>query len=158
MEDYSGGRDLDSFIKFLNEKCETNRLPSGSLAPNVGRDDQVDSSIRSYIQSSYSEEAKKSFEETLKVRESSILSSKKPYISKTATFYKKIMEKFHKAHSFASKEIKRLNKILEGGNLEASKNDDFVVRKNILNVFLGYFFVFNLFSEETADDNHSGEL
>jgi protein disulfide-isomerase A6 len=34
-EDYSGGRDIDSFVKFMNGKCGTNRIKGGSLGPEV---------------------------------------------------------------------------------------------------------------------------
>ena len=35
-EDYDGGRDLDDFVKFINEKCGTSRDPKGHLTSEVG--------------------------------------------------------------------------------------------------------------------------
>ena len=32
---YERGRELADFVKFLNDKCGTNRLPGGKLSPEV---------------------------------------------------------------------------------------------------------------------------
>jgi protein disulfide-isomerase A6 len=34
-EDYDGGRDLDDFVKFINEKCGTSRDSKGQLTSEV---------------------------------------------------------------------------------------------------------------------------
>lgn len=34
-EDYDGGRDLDSFVKFINERCGANRDAKGKLTSQV---------------------------------------------------------------------------------------------------------------------------
>jgi hypothetical protein len=36
-EDYDGGRDLDDFVKFINEKCGTSRDSKGQLTSEVGK-------------------------------------------------------------------------------------------------------------------------
>lgn len=35
-EDYEGGRDLDDFVAFINEKCGTSRDGKGQLTSKVG--------------------------------------------------------------------------------------------------------------------------
>lgn len=34
-EDYDGGRDLDAFVNFINEKCGTSRDGNGQLTSKV---------------------------------------------------------------------------------------------------------------------------
>jgi protein disulfide-isomerase A6 len=38
-DEYEGGRDLDDFVAFINEKCGTSRDGKGQLASNVSYED-----------------------------------------------------------------------------------------------------------------------
>lgn len=56
--------------------------------------------------------------------------------SPLASYYVKAMEKMDKNSGYAEKEIARLNKILKGGQTTAKKQDEMVIKTNILKGFV----------------------
>jgi protein disulfide-isomerase A6 len=41
ITEYSGGRDEDSLVEFLNKECGTHRAPGGGLLPSAGLDSDL---------------------------------------------------------------------------------------------------------------------
>jgi protein disulfide-isomerase A6 len=66
------------------------------------------------------------------------LASKKEYKSdKYAMFYSKVLERLAKDPQFADKESTRLAKIVEAGEMNPAKLDDFATRQDILESMKG---------------------
>uniref|UniRef100_A0A804RJE0 protein disulfide-isomerase n=1 Tax=Zea mays TaxID=4577 RepID=A0A804RJE0_MAIZE len=95
-EDYDGGRDLDDFVKFINEKCGTSRDPKGHLTSeeflNVVDDKR--------------KEVLSKIEEDVAKLSGSAAKHGKIYV----TAAKKIMDK---GSDYTKKETERLHRMLE---------------------------------------------
>ncbi|RZR88742.1 hypothetical protein BHM03_00016389 [Ensete ventricosum] len=118
-EDYEGGRDLDDFVKFLNDKCGTSRDANGQLT----------SQVWVYIMS---------FGYLLVVK-----------FRFGKTYLKAAKSCIEKGADYAKKEIERLQRMLEKSfenanmdmiyilqqSISASKADEFIIKKNILSTF-----------------------
>ncbi|GFY90523.1 thioredoxin family protein [Actinidia rufa] len=48
-EDYNGGRDLDDFVTFINEKCGTSRDAKGQLTAKAGIVETLDTLVKEFI-------------------------------------------------------------------------------------------------------------
>ncbi|CAK9157742.1 unnamed protein product [Ilex paraguariensis] len=48
-EDYHGGRDLDNFVKFINEKCGTSRDGKGQLTSKAGIVAALDNLVKEFV-------------------------------------------------------------------------------------------------------------
>ncbi|PSS19668.1 Protein like [Actinidia chinensis var. chinensis] len=48
-EDYDGGRDLDDFVTFINEKCGTSRDAKGQLTAKAGVVETLDTLVKEFI-------------------------------------------------------------------------------------------------------------
>ncbi|CAL9765927.1 unnamed protein product [Musa acuminata subsp. burmannicoides] len=51
-EDYDGDRDLDDFVKFLNEKCGTSRDANGQLTSQAGIVASLDALVKEFVSAS----------------------------------------------------------------------------------------------------------
>ncbi|ORY41126.1 thioredoxin-like protein [Neocallimastix californiae] len=125
---YSEGRDEITFVRYLNEKCGTHRLPGGGLDNSAGRDPEIDKLVRKYILTDHPVEKSdlRNF-----IRRFSI--DKK---DRSTQFYFKIVEKIEKnGRDFIFKEYERVKKILAKLKVEEQFYDDFKTRLNILEVF-----------------------
>ncbi|XJO77108.1 hypothetical protein BDV3_001738 [Batrachochytrium dendrobatidis] len=120
---YDGSRDEDSFVKYLNQKCGTHRVAGGGLNEEAGRLETLDSLVKVFMAADNAERTK--MLEMVPVDAT----------SKYAMYYYKVMQRILKTPEFVTKEMKRLEHILAGGNTTPEKKDDFVMRLNILRVF-----------------------
>jgi len=122
-EKYNGGRDEEAFIEFLNEKAGTDRVVGGGLAATAGRIDELDTLVDGH--------GKINQEVVVKAEE---LSDKFTGDKlKHANLYIKAMKKqLKKGEGYLDKEIARLQKMLDGGNIKPSKQTLFHLRINIL--------------------------
>ncbi|KAL2941141.1 putative protein disulfide-isomerase A6 [Bienertia sinuspersici] len=128
-EDYEGGRDLDDFVSFINEKCGTSRDSKGQLTSKAGVVASLESLVKEFV-SATNDEKKAVFnrlEEEVGKLEGSAARYGKIY-TKAA---KSCMEK---GADFATKEIQRLERLLSK-SISSSKSDEFTLKKNILSTF-----------------------
>ncbi|KXS12625.1 disulfide isomerase [Gonapodya prolifera JEL478] len=124
-EDYNGGRSEEDFVRFLNEKCGTQRAAGGGLTEDAGLIPELDAIIADFVKASKAEKAK-------------LLSKAKSIAEKTKTkfadYYVKALEKSHAAADYASKEFERLDRMLQRPAAQEQK-DNMSIRRNILKVF-----------------------
>jgi protein disulfide-isomerase A6 len=90
VEDYSGGRDLESMVTFMNGKCGTSRSVDGGLLPSAGRDDNLDIFVSEYLVAKDKDNAKSNFDSEVEKSEQ----------NETTGYYKKFMDKLYKNPSF----------------------------------------------------------
>lgn len=128
-EDYEGGRDLDEFVSFINEKCGTSRDSKGQLTSTAGIVASLENLVKEFV--SATNEEKKAifnrFEEEVGKLEGSAARYGKIY-TKVA---KSCMEK---GADYTTKEIQRLERMLSKA-ISSSKADEFTLKKNILSAF-----------------------
>jgi len=127
-EAYSQGRDIPSFIKFLNERAGTHRTATGDLTPEAGRIEELDEIVAKL----------KDGNGDAVVKEAQAYVDK---LSKTdadydeAQFYLKAINKQLNDKEFAHKESERLQRLIDNPSTSSHKVDEFTVRKNILSAF-----------------------
>ncbi|CAN0575308.1 unnamed protein product, partial [Ectocarpus sp. 12 AP-2014] len=139
-EAYGGGRDLKSFVEFLNDKAGTSRTPDGGLSGSAGRLEVLDAVLAS--RSGLADPLaglKASLEEA---------AAKAGYgeegsdAAASAGHYARAAQKLsEKGNDYLAKELKRLEGLLGGGGgsggatVSAQKRTLFMVRSNILRAF-----------------------
>ncbi|EDQ89759.1 uncharacterized protein MONBRDRAFT_20807 [Monosiga brevicollis MX1] len=123
-EDYSSGRELQSFLTFLNEKAGTQRLEGGELAETAGRHERLDALAQNFVSGD---------RDTLLAEAQKIANELGDIFAK---YYVKVMEKIKSdGDGYAAKELERLQRILDGGNVKTDRKDNFFIRRNILKQF-----------------------
>ncbi|MED6152740.1 hypothetical protein PIB30_094885 [Stylosanthes scabra] len=128
-QDYDGGRDLDDFVTFINEKSGTSRDGKGQLTSKAGIVESLDTLVKELVAAG-DEEKKAAFsrieEEAEKLQGSA---------SRYGKIYVKAAKKFkEKGSDYAKNEIQRLERILEKA-VSPSKADELTLKKNILSAF-----------------------
>jgi len=127
VEEYSGGRDLESLVEFVNEKAGLERLPSGRLKPSAGRVSSIDKLAQTFgdakDKESVIEEAKRIISESTGIS---------PWVAKV---YLRAFENAAKDSGYVDREILRLEGMVSGGSVTLAKQDEFVKRINILSAF-----------------------
>ncbi|KAI3991257.1 hypothetical protein MKX01_022478 [Papaver californicum] len=128
-EDYDGGRDVDDFVSFINEKCGTSRDGKGQLTSQAGIVASLDALVKEFV--SASNEEKKAVvsrieEEVEKLKDSSARYGK--------IYVKAAKSCLEKGSDYATKEVERLKRMLEK-SISPAKADEFNLKKNILSTF-----------------------
>lgn len=126
VEDYSGPRELEMLIAFVNKHARTARLADGSLKADYGRIAEVDELLEQL--QDYSAESIEKVKKALESAEAKIEGSKKVYRS----ILKKIAEK---GPDYIEEERQRVSKFLESDSISPAKKGIFRLRKNILSAF-----------------------
>jgi len=127
-ETYESGRDVQSFVDYVNKKTGTQRLASGSLNPTAGRVTVLDE-----IASQFN--AVGADTKALLAKAQEALKSLTGNDEKSGKIYVKVMETIlSKGKAFLETEPARLAKLLSGA-VTPTKADEFTVRKNILDAF-----------------------
>ncbi|KAI8531665.1 hypothetical protein RHMOL_Rhmol11G0153800 [Rhododendron molle] len=128
-EDYDGGRDLDDFVTFINEKCGTSRDAKGQLTDKAGIVESLDALVKEFV-SAGSDEKKAVFgrieEEAEKLKGSAARYGK--------IYLKAAKSCMEKGADYAKNEIQRMERMLNKA-ISAAKADEFTVKKNILSTF-----------------------
>ncbi|XP_031571146.1 protein disulfide isomerase-like 2-2 [Actinia tenebrosa] len=125
-EEYSGGRSEEDFIQFMNEKCGTKRKSGGGLNSEAGRIEAFDEFAKSFMGDKDKRDAV--YEEA-----KGLVDSQED--KKMAKYYVKVMEKVKQVgDSFITTETSRMERLL-GGQISASKVDEFTKRSNVLAQF-----------------------
>jgi len=125
--DYSGGRDVESFVEYINENAHTLRDPSGRLSAEAGRLAEL-----APLAAGYAEAADK--DERL-AKATSVAAALTGEAAKSGKIYLKAMEALKTKPTYVASELERLQKIIESGSLSDAKVDEFTVRRNILASF-----------------------
>jgi len=125
---YEGGRELEDFVKYINEKTGAKRSVTGRLEESAGRIDQLDSIVSNFLSAAAKEAELKKAEAIVKSLAADVAKHGETYVS-----YMKAVIK--KGKDVVESEVARLGKIIEGGSLTPSKVDEFTIRKNILSQF-----------------------
>ncbi|MCL7038766.1 hypothetical protein MKW94_025000, partial [Papaver nudicaule] len=128
-EDYDGGRDVDDFVSFINEKCGTSRDGKGQLTSQAGIIASLDALVKEFV--SAGNEEKKAVvsrleEEVEKLEDSSARYGK--------IYLKAAKSCLEKGSDYATKEMERLKRMLEK-SISPAKADEFTLKKNILSTF-----------------------
>ncbi|KAI6674554.1 hypothetical protein NL676_002460 [Syzygium grande] len=128
-EEYDGGRDLDDFVNFINEKCGTSRDAKGQLTSKAGIVASLDTLVKEFVAAT-GEEKKAVFskieEEVGKLEGSSVRYGK--------IYLKAAKNCMDKGADYATKEIERLQRMLEK-SISTTKADEFTLKKNILSSY-----------------------
>ncbi len=126
-EDYNGGREIEDFVEFLNEKAGTQRTADGGLKSTAGRVDSLDEIVKSAnfnVDNKVADELAQAVN-ALTGNESSF---GKIYVS----IAQKIVSK---GAGYVGTEIARLGKMLSTGNVKPDTKKNFQLRLNILKAF-----------------------
>jgi len=121
-----GHREAVDFMIFLNKECGTRRNIEGRLDAAAGRIDDLDTLAQRFIA------RPESRDDILKSAETMA----KALGDENAMTYVKYMKTIQtKEDDWAQQERERLNGLIRGGSLSSTKEDEMVVRLNILNQF-----------------------
>ncbi|XP_009593712.1 probable protein disulfide-isomerase A6 [Nicotiana tomentosiformis] len=128
-EDYDGGRDLDDFVNFINEKSGTSRDSKGQFTSKAGIVESLDTLVKEFV-SATNEEKKAVF---------SKMEDEAGKLNGSAARYGKIYLKaakssMEKGADYAKNEIQRLERML-AKSISPAKSDEFTLKKNILATF-----------------------
>lgn len=126
-EDYNGGRELDAFVKFINEKCGTSRTPSGGLGETAGRVAELDALAKGFATGDH---------KALLAQAKSAAAALEGDAAKHAALYVRVMEKVSaEGAAYVTNESARLQKLIDSPSTASAKVDEFIVRRNILQAF-----------------------
>lgn len=127
-EKYEQGRDIESFINFINSKSGTARDKTGALGELAGRIAHLDEIVEKFLAEGADKAA------LVKQAEEYVLSAVGDAVA-SAKYYVKVFTTSITQKEFVANEITRLNKLINSGSLTPKKKDEFTRKKNILSVF-----------------------
>ncbi|KAK9070924.1 hypothetical protein SSX86_009492 [Deinandra increscens subsp. villosa] len=128
-EDYDGGRDIDSFVTFINEKSGTSRDAKGQLTSNAGLIKELDSLVKEFV--SGSDDEKKAVYAKIEEEVGKLTGSAARY---GKIYVKAAKSCLSKGSDYSKNEIQRLERIL-AKSISPAKADEFTLKKNILSAF-----------------------
>ncbi|KAJ8749434.1 hypothetical protein K2173_025478 [Erythroxylum novogranatense] len=128
-EDYDGGRDLEDFVIFINEKCGTSRDGKGQLTPKAGLVDSLDALAKELVYAGKEEKKAVFAKLEEEVQKLDGVSSRYGKI-----YLKAAKNSMEKGADYAKNEINRLTRMLEK-SISPAKIDEFILKKNILSAF-----------------------
>ncbi|KAJ3669465.1 hypothetical protein LUZ60_011415 [Juncus effusus] len=128
-EDYEGGRDLDDFVNFINEKCGTSRDSKGQLTSEAGKVEALEELVKEFVEAS-----KDKKNEVLAKIEEEVAKLTGPAARYGRVYVKAAKSVVSKGADYAKNEIDRLNRLMEKA-ISPAKADEFVIKKNILSTF-----------------------
>ncbi|KAL7084108.1 hypothetical protein ACP275_14G204400 [Erythranthe tilingii] len=128
-EEYDGGRDLNEFVTFINEKCGTSRDPKGQLTSKAGIVEALDTLVKEFIAASSDD--KKAVYKRLEEEADKLTGPTARYGKIYVKAAKSCMDK---GSDYAKNEVLRLERIL-AKSISAAKGDEFTLKKNILSPF-----------------------
>jgi len=128
-EDYDGGRSLEEFVSWINDKTGTRRNADGSLKKSAGRYPELDILAHKFYTDTSSRRDTRKETETL----CSGGNLNKDDCDNYLKFMDKIVEKGSK---FAANERDRLDTLISSGSVRPDKKNAMVLRRNVLIGFL----------------------
>jgi len=128
--DYSGGREAQDFVTYLNDKSGTERTLGGGFSEKAGRIPALDDLVSKFDDADADGKAAVIAEITAAV---AALPAGQTEYGKVYEFTaKKVAEK---GTGYATTESARLKRMIEGGSIAAKKKADFAKRRNIVRLF-----------------------
>ncbi|XP_075488531.1 protein disulfide-isomerase like 2-1-like [Primulina tabacum] len=128
-EDYDGGRDLDDFVNFINEKCGTSRNGKGQLTSKAGVVETLNSLVKEFM--SATNEDKKAVFNRIEEEAEKLTGSTARY---GKIYVKAAKSCLDKGADYAKKEVQRLERML-AKSISPAKEDEFTLKRNILSTF-----------------------
>jgi len=129
-EDYGSGRDVDSFVTFLNERAGTHRSATGQLNDNAGLVEKLKDVVTKFVS------AEKNVREKLLKEAEDVVATLAEETKEHAAHYVRSMKSIiEKGEDYAANEVARLQKILSSGAVSDERADLMKIRKNILSLF-----------------------
>ena len=126
-ENYELGRDLESFVNYINEKVGTQRTVEGGLLPTAGRIDELDAMIS----------AAESIDATLLEKFQATIEGMKGPTAVFALTYVQVASKIvQQGVAYIEKETQRLQKMLSSVSIKPESKSNFMIKKNILQAFV----------------------
>ena len=122
-EDYSGSREQNALVDFINGKAGTHRTVGGGLDASAGTVKAIDDLLVNLSGSNLDDITKKAQKAAKSTKD------------KSTEYYLKVLEKMSSNKDYVSKESGRLEGILKKGGLVRSKEDDLTRRLNVLKRF-----------------------
>jgi protein disulfide-isomerase-like protein len=126
-EDYNGGRDIPSFVTFLNDKSGVSRGVDGRLSEKAGRVAALDAIAAKAVAAGADVAA-------LLKEATAVVADLTGADLKSGKIYQKVLETLQSNKDFIAAETARVARLLEG-SVSLAKVDDFTIRKNILAAF-----------------------
>ncbi|KAI9734466.1 MAG: Protein disulfide-isomerase erp38 [Claussenomyces sp. TS43310] len=127
--DYSGGRSEKDLVSFINEKAGTHRAVGGGLDATAGTVEALDTLVGKLTGGS-------SLAELVLEAKQAALSFRESAQYKYAEYYVKVFDKLSQSDTYAAKELKRLDGLMQKGGLAPQKLDEFKTKSNILRRFV----------------------
>ncbi|XP_059439488.1 probable protein disulfide-isomerase A6 [Corylus avellana] len=128
-DEYEGGRDLDDFVAFINEKCGTSRDGKGQLTSNAGIVASLDALVKEFLAAT-NEEKKAVF-----ARIEEEVEKLTGFSARYGKIYLKAAKNcMEKGSDYAKNERERIQRILDKA-ISPAKADEFTLKKNILSAF-----------------------
>lgn len=128
-EDYDGGREVDDFVTFINEKCGTSRDSKGQLTSQAGVVASLDTIVKEFITAA--DDEKKALFAKIEEEVGKLTGSSARY---GKVYLKAAKSTIEKGSGYAKKEIERLERMLQK-SISPAKADEFTIKKNILSTF-----------------------
>ncbi|KAL8545460.1 hypothetical protein ACS0TY_005568 [Phlomoides rotata] len=129
-EEYDGGRDVDDFVTFINEKCGTSRDAKGQITSKAGTVEDLDGLVKEFI--SAKDEEKKAVFKRLEEEADKLTGSSARYGKIYVKAAKSCLER---GSDYAKNEVLRLERML-AKSISAAKADEFSLKKNIVSTFV----------------------
>jgi len=124
---YESGRDVESFVQYINDHSGTHRDRSGSLTSSAGRVEQLADIASKFLGSD---------DKISLIKEAEgIIASLAGDALTDAKYYLKVMSSAKDAKDFVTNELARLERMIASGSLNPKKTDEFTKKKNILSSF-----------------------
>jgi len=126
--DYVGGRTEEDFLKFVNEKAGTHRLPGGGLDITAGTIGALDNVLTKLTGSNIADIAAEVAKEAEQFKETAQYTY--------AEYYIRVFKKLAGTDNWATKELARLDGLLTKGGLAPAKRDELQSKTNVLRKFV----------------------
>lgn len=128
-EVYSGPRDEQDLVTFVNEKANTHRLVGGGLDEAAGTISELDDIVAKFRSG-----GQKLTEAADKAKKAAS-ALQADVANKFAEYYVRVFDKLNQNENYVSKELARLQGILEKSGLAPAKTDELKSKTNILRKF-----------------------
>lgn len=130
--DYTGGRDGESFVRFLNEKAGSQRTLEGGLTPQAGRVEAFDTLAQEFTAAA-SKDGKAAV--LARAREAVAALETAAEKSKAEAYVKVMAKALEKGEAWVGKEAARLEAMAASESIGRAKRFDFLTRRNVLAAF-----------------------
>jgi len=128
-EDF-GGREIEDFVSFLNEKAGTHRDAKGGLLPSAGRLPAFDALVQDFLATTTEAARKAVAEAAAKLAASAVAAEKS-----AAELYAKVLAKAAEKEGYVAKEAARVAGLLSSEAITAVKKTELMLRANVLAAF-----------------------